>query len=62
MKEMGAELQKILEKLERLLKHKGDLRHIEGTGGWRPLSERTTPVVLWLMKLLYMEGTLIRKP
>jgi hypothetical protein len=27
MKEMGAELQRILEKLERLLKHKGDLRH-----------------------------------
>jgi hypothetical protein len=45
MKEMGAELQKILEKLERLLKHKGDLRHIEGTGGGRPLSEKTTPVV-----------------
>ncbi|KAJ6865903.1 hypothetical protein NC652_037432 [Populus alba x Populus x berolinensis] len=45
MKEMEAELQKILEKLERLLKHKGDLRHIEGTGGWRPLSEKTTPLV-----------------
>ncbi|KAJ6959002.1 disease resistance RPP13-like protein 1 [Populus alba x Populus x berolinensis] len=45
MKEMGAELQKILEKLERLLKHKGDLRHIECTGGWRPLSEKTTPLV-----------------
>ncbi|KAG6741281.1 hypothetical protein POTOM_054514 [Populus tomentosa] len=45
MKEMGAELQMILEKLERLLKHKGDLRHIEGTGGWRPLSEKTTPLV-----------------
>ncbi|KAJ6959005.1 disease resistance RPP13-like protein 1 [Populus alba x Populus x berolinensis] len=45
MKEMGAELQKILEKLERLLKLKGDLRHIEGTGGWRPLSEKTTPLV-----------------
>ncbi|XP_034926685.1 putative disease resistance RPP13-like protein 1 [Populus alba] len=45
MKEMGAELQRILEKLERLLKHKCDLRHIEGTGGWRPLSEKTTPVV-----------------
>ncbi|KAL9380324.1 hypothetical protein Peur_025981 [Populus x canadensis] len=44
-KEMGAELQKILEKLERLLKQKGDLRHIEGTGGWRPLSEKTTPLV-----------------
>ncbi|XP_034926683.1 putative disease resistance RPP13-like protein 1 [Populus alba] len=23
----------------------GDLRHIEGTGGWRPLSEKTTPLV-----------------
>nr|XP_034893053.1 putative disease resistance RPP13-like protein 1 [Populus alba] len=45
MKEMEAELQKILEKLERLLKHKGDLRHIECTGGWRPLSEKTTPLV-----------------
>nr|XP_034893046.1 putative disease resistance protein At3g14460 [Populus alba] len=45
MKEMGAELQKILEKLERLLKHKGDLRHIECTGGWRLLSEKTTPLV-----------------
>ncbi|KAG6741276.1 hypothetical protein POTOM_054509 [Populus tomentosa] len=45
MKEMGAKLQKILAKLERLLKHKGDLRHIEGTGGWRPLSEKTTPLV-----------------
>ncbi|KAJ6865892.1 disease resistance RPP13-like protein 1 [Populus alba x Populus x berolinensis] len=45
MKEMGAELQMILEKLERLLKHKGDLRHIECTGGWRPLSEKTTPLV-----------------
>ncbi|XP_034893047.1 putative disease resistance RPP13-like protein 1 isoform X1 [Populus alba] len=45
MKEMEAELQKILEKLDRLLKHKGDLRHIEGTGGWRPLSEKTTPLV-----------------
>eukprot|EP00258_Populus_trichocarpa_P028698 XP_024444717.1 putative disease resistance RPP13-like protein 1 isoform X2 [Populus trichocarpa] len=45
MKEIGAELQKIYEKLERLLKHKGDLRHIEGTGGWRPLSEKTTPLV-----------------
>jgi hypothetical protein len=27
MKEMEAELQRIIEKLERLLKHKGDLRH-----------------------------------
>ncbi|KAI9378965.1 hypothetical protein POPTR_017G014900v4 [Populus trichocarpa] len=45
MKEMEAELQKILEKLERLLKQKGDLRHIEGTGRWRPLSEKTTPLV-----------------
>ncbi|KAG6742393.1 hypothetical protein POTOM_053264 [Populus tomentosa] len=45
MKEMEAELQKIYEKLERLVRHKGDLRHIEGTGGWRPLSEKTTPVV-----------------
>ncbi|XP_073261991.1 putative disease resistance RPP13-like protein 1 [Populus alba] len=45
MKEMEAELQKILEKLDRLVKHKGDLRHIEGTGGWRPLSEKTTPLV-----------------
>ncbi|XP_011012194.1 PREDICTED: putative disease resistance RPP13-like protein 1 [Populus euphratica] len=45
MKEMEAELQKILEKLERLLEHKGDLRHIECTGGWRPLSEKTTPLV-----------------
>ncbi|XP_034893049.1 putative disease resistance RPP13-like protein 1 [Populus alba] len=45
MKEMGAELQKILEKLEHLLKHKGDLHHIEGTAGWRPLSEKTTPLV-----------------
>jgi len=43
---MGAELQKILEKLERLVKQKGDLRHIEGTGGWRPLSEKTTPLVI----------------
>jgi len=42
---MEAELQRILEKLERLLKRKGDLRHIEGTGGWRPLSEKTTPLV-----------------
>jgi len=42
---MEAELQKILEKLERLLKHKGDLRHIECTGRWRPLSEKTTPLV-----------------
>ncbi|KAL9342921.1 hypothetical protein Peur_063352 [Populus x canadensis] len=45
MKDMEAELQKILEKLERLLKHKGDLRHIECTGRWRPLSEKTTPLV-----------------
>ncbi|KAG6742392.1 hypothetical protein POTOM_053263 [Populus tomentosa] len=45
MKEMEAELQRILEKLERLLKQKGDLRHIEGTGGWRPLSKKTTPLV-----------------
>jgi hypothetical protein len=45
MKEMGAELQKILEKLERLLKLKGDLRHIKGTGTWRTLSEKTTPLV-----------------
>jgi hypothetical protein len=45
MKGMEAELQRILEKLERLLKRKGDLRHIEGTGGWRPLSEKTTPLV-----------------
>jgi len=42
---MGAELQKILEKLERLLKLKGDLRHIKGTGTWRTLSEKTTPLV-----------------
>jgi len=42
---MEAELQKILEKLERLLKQKGDLRHIEGTGRWRTLSEKTTPLV-----------------
>ncbi|KAJ6683363.1 hypothetical protein OIU85_007087 [Salix viminalis] len=45
IKEMEAELQKIYEKLERLVKHKGDLRHIEGNGGGRPLSEKTTPVV-----------------
>ncbi|RQP01775.2 hypothetical protein POPTR_017G015600v4 [Populus trichocarpa] len=45
MKEMEAGLQKIYEKLERLVKHKGDLRHIEGNGGGRPLSEKTTPVV-----------------
>ena len=45
MKDMEAELQKILEKLQRLLEHKGDLRHIECTGGWRPLSEKTTPLV-----------------
>ena len=42
---MEAELQKILEKLECLCKQKGDLRHIEGTGGGRPLSEKTTPLV-----------------
>jgi len=44
---MEAELQRILEKLERLLKQKGDLRPIENnsTGGWRPLSEKTTPLV-----------------
>ena len=28
-----------------LLIHKGDLRHIEVTGGRRPLSEKTTPLV-----------------
>ncbi|XP_011012193.1 PREDICTED: putative disease resistance RPP13-like protein 1 [Populus euphratica] len=33
------------DKLERLVKHKGDLRHIEGNGGGRPLSEKTTPMV-----------------
>jgi len=42
---MEAELQKILGKLECLCKQKGDLRHIEGTGGGRPLSEKTTPLV-----------------
>ncbi|KAL9380323.1 hypothetical protein Peur_025980 [Populus x canadensis] len=45
MKEMGAELQRILEKVERLVKQKGDLRHIEGNGGGRPLSEKTTPLL-----------------
>jgi hypothetical protein len=45
MKRIEAKLGKIFEKLERLIKHKGDLRRIEGAVGGRPLSEKTTPLV-----------------
>ena len=45
MKRIEAKLGKIFEKLERLIKHKGDLRRIEGDVGGRPLSEKTTPLV-----------------
>jgi len=43
-KETAEKLKKIFEKLERAVRHKGDLRPIEGIAGGKPLTEKKGPL------------------